>query len=134
VQHGPGDAIVLAGINDIASGRSLSTIQANLAATYSHLKAQGYRVIAVTLTPWGGYSRFTPAMGEKQRQLNAWLRTKPEGVDCVVDVYPHFSTPNGVLLSQYDSGDHLHLNNVGQVELGREIARQAYGLQVIYAG
>lgn len=133
VEMGPGDAVVLAGVNDIASGRSLGTIQARLLDIYSHLKSFGYRVIVVTTLPWAGYTSWTAEKGQKQQALNAWLKEQARlgVVDCVVDAFPAFSN-QGRLRSEYDQGDGIHLNQAGQVALGRLIARQAYGLALDY--
>lgn len=124
-----GDAVVLLGVNDIASGCSLESIQANLAELYGYLHQLGYRVIAVTTLPWAGYPTWTLAKAGRQEQLNAWIKTAD--VDTVVDT-SMFSDSQGRLLQVFDSGDGLHLNNAGQVELGRQIARQAYGTQLAY--
>ncbi len=85
------DLVVFGGVNDLYSDetalRSLPKIQADLSAIYRAGRARGLRVIAIEVTPWGGFSRYyTQRRGENTRRLNAWLHEQRAAgaVDVVV--------------------------------------------------
>lgn len=91
-------AIVFGGVNDLYSdqsaNRTLPRIQSDLTKIYDALKARGTDVIAITVTPWGGFKRwYTPARGESTLALNAWILTKADNglLAEAVDAYPLLS-------------------------------------------
>src|ERR1041384_7060464 len=55
-------AIVFGGVNDLYSdqtaNRSLARIEADLSQIYAELARRGTRVVAITVTPWGGFKRW----------------------------------------------------------------------------
>ena len=66
--------VIQAGVNDLASGRSVDHITAELAAMYRQAKAAGVRVVAVPIMPWGAYqrsARFRARAAELQRDTAA---------------------------------------------------------------
>jgi lysophospholipase L1-like esterase len=85
---------------------------------------KGIRVIGTTIPPFGHalfrnpfYDRFYSPEKEKIRQeVNAWIRTVGE-FDGVIDFDQAVRDPNHPtqLLPAFDSGDHLHVNNAGNV-------------------
>ena len=85
---------------------------------------KGIRVIGTTIPPFGHalfrnpfYDRFYSPEKEKIRQeVNAWIRTAGE-FDGVIDFDQAVRDPNHPtqLLPAFDSGDHLHVNNAGNV-------------------
>lgn len=85
---------------------------------------RGIRVIGATIPPFEHalfrdpfYDRFYSPEKEKIRQeVNAWIRTGGE-FDGVIDFDQAVRDPNhpAQLLPAFDSGDHLHVNNAGNV-------------------
>ncbi|MGC4069993.1 MAG: GDSL-type esterase/lipase family protein [Polyangiaceae bacterium] len=82
------------GVNDLYSDqtahRSNERIERDLEIMYGAARAHGARVVALTVSPWGGFRRwYTPQRGENTRDLNAWIRAaQARGViDVVVDAY-----------------------------------------------
>ncbi|HEX7668037.1 MAG TPA: SGNH/GDSL hydrolase family protein, partial [Polyangiaceae bacterium] len=89
------DVIVFGGVNDLYSdltaGRTVKKITTDLSAMYVAAREHGLRVVAVTVTPWGGFSRyFTPARAATTAELNHWILAQPAAgtVDFAVDAFP----------------------------------------------
>lgn len=102
-------AVVLAGVNDLASNRGLEHAKKALDALYQALDAQGVKVVAVTLTPWVTHSIGSALWIQKETQaLNAWIRQHPIPVAVV---------ETGGLTGQGKDG--LHLTRAGGEELAR---------------
>lgn len=129
-QAGVGYVVVRLGINDIGFPGSLTGAEtppsaAELIGAHRQLAAaahsRGIRVIAVTLTPFGGTSTpgyfSAPKEGVRQ-ELNAWMRTAPE-FDGVIDADAALRDPADPsrLLAMYDSGDHVHPGDAGNERL-----------------
>jgi lysophospholipase L1-like esterase len=107
--------ILLEGINDI--GFSLTPV-ARIIAGYESLIAAahtaGLKIFGATLTPFQG-SGYYSAAGEAEREaINHWIRTSG-AFDGVIDFDQALRDPADPLrlLPAYDSGDHLHPNDVG---------------------
>jgi lysophospholipase L1-like esterase len=130
-QPGVTAVIVLLGINDISWPGSVFAPDSPKARTedvigaYRQLIARarthGVRIIGATLTPFEGALEGTPIKGyfsaEKDRirqDVNAWIRTSGE-FDAVIDFDRVTQDPRrpGHLLSEFDSGDHLHPGDDG---------------------
>ncbi len=126
-----GDAnyvIILAGVNDLRLGLSVSDIETRLQAMYTDAhNAGGLTVIAVTLTPWENFvdpldptnKSWTSGKQTDLETINTWIKNTATDIDFIVDSYPVLR--DGVLntlLSTYDSGDHLHLSTAGYNVLG----------------
>ena len=92
---------------------------------------RGIRVIGTTIPPFEHalfrdpfYDRFYSPENEKIRQeVNAWIRTGGE-FDGVIDFDEAVRDPERPtqILPTYDSGDHLHVNNAGNVAQGNIIS------------
>ncbi|MCA9623159.1 MAG: SGNH/GDSL hydrolase family protein, partial [Myxococcales bacterium] len=113
--------LVLGGINDICSDESAlrtnDKIKADLSAMYAAGKAEGMTVIAVTLPPWGGFTRYyNPRRAESTRDMNRWLLGRAEAgeVDRVFDVHPLLSCGDPELLcDDYGWPDKVHWSKEG---------------------
>jgi lysophospholipase L1-like esterase len=91
---------------------------------------KGIRVIGTTIPPFEHalfrdpfYDHFYSPENEKIRQeVNAWIRTSSE-FDGVIDFDQAVCDPDHPtqILPAYDSGDHLHVNNAGNVAQGNAI-------------
>jgi lysophospholipase L1-like esterase len=130
------ELIVFGGVNDLYSdetaGRNFQKISSDLASIYRGAKSKGVRVIALTVTPWGGFSRYYNARrAEVTRTLNAWLREQAQLglVDVVVDANPLLSCGDPErLCPEYalPFRDGLHFGKLGHQKLGLELLRQAF--------
>lgn len=85
--------IVFGGVNDLYSDitatRTVAKITSDLSLIYAAGHEHGMKVIALTVSPWGGFSRYyTEARGETTRELNRWIvAQRGSAVDYVVDTY-----------------------------------------------
>jgi lysophospholipase L1-like esterase len=115
--------VVLAGVNDLASGRSLDSIQRNLEQMYLEIRANGAQVIAVTLTPWSGH-RIGKTLVAKTDELNTWIK-RHKLPDKVVNT-SSLGDFSGRLLSHYGAADGLHLNPEGSAQLAELVWKQGF--------
>lgn len=139
-QAGVKYAILGLGVNDILFPGSFIPATENVTAqqliagnreltTRAHKK--GIRVIGTTIPPFEHalfrdplFQDFYSAEKEKVRQeVNAWIRSGGE-FDGVIDFDAAAHDPNHPtqLLPAFDSGDHLHVNNAGNVAQGNAIS------------
>jgi lysophospholipase L1-like esterase len=117
------DVVVLAGVNDLASGRTLTSITERLDSLYREAKAGGLRVVALTVTPWMGHAK-GPANAERTAQLNEWILSNPVP-DAVVDTSV-LGDHEGYLLPPYDRGDGLHMTPEGAQDLALLVLEEAF--------
>jgi lysophospholipase L1-like esterase len=124
--HFPGTdfVIVLAGVNDLASGRSVSTVTSGLTQIYDMAHSVGATVIAVTLTPWLGHSK-GGKLSQETHEVNTWIRNQSSA-----DIVVESSTLGhaGYLIPSYNAGDGLHLNQTGQQALADTVMHQSFGI------
>jgi lysophospholipase L1-like esterase len=122
-QAGIRDVIVLEGINDIGDSTGprhpdAGFTPARIIAGYRDLIAQaharGVRIFGATLLPYQGAGYYSPAGEAIREAVNAWIRTSG-AFDGVIDFDAVMLDPANPLrlISAYDSGDHLHPNDVG---------------------
>ncbi|MEN3534278.1 GDSL-type esterase/lipase family protein [Microbispora sp. ZYX-F-249] len=116
-QPGVRTVVVYEGINDIARGdyTSIKPIVYGYKRLIREAHARKVKVLGATLTPFYGWSTWTPEREEIRQRLNAWIRTS-KAFDGVLDFDravrdPEF--PEQLALS-FDSGDHLHLSDAGR--------------------
>lgn len=79
--------------------------------------ALGLRIYGGALTPIDGYpfpGAWSPAMEEKRQAVNQWIRTS-KAYAAIIDFDKVLRDPSHPtrILPLYDSGDHLHPNDVG---------------------
>jgi lysophospholipase L1-like esterase len=128
--------LVYGGVNDLYSnltaGRTNDRIEADLSAVYAAARDKGLFVVAVTVSPWGGFKRhFTADRGRNTRLLNAWiLGARTTGlVDLAVDSYPLLSCGNPDEMCRDYQGpgqDGLHPGPRGHELLGQALQEQAF--------
>jgi len=137
----PTDLIIMAGVNDLASGKRAPSIINNLKAMYIEAKNKGIRVIALTIIPWASHkpadfgvsgkrvkrSRWAP----EYKKVNDFIRSSAL-VDVVVDTEKFMGdgqSPPALLRefrrSNKPDGDQLHPNSKGQAFLGELIYKVA---------
>jgi lysophospholipase L1-like esterase len=124
-------AIVFGGVNDLYSdqtaNRTLARIEGDLTRIYSALRERGTDVIAITVTPWGGFKRwFTPARSQSTQSLNAWILTQSSAasISAALDAYPLLSCgdPERLcpeLAAPYKDG--LHFGKLGHQKLAKAL-------------
>ena len=121
--------IVALGINDLGNYAddvsNVDDIKDGMRQTADKLHRAGLKVLWATLTPFqnttlAGY--YSLAKDAKRQQLNAWIRTSPY-FDGVVDFEQALADPANPLrmLPAYDSGDHLHPNDAGNLALANAV-------------
>jgi lysophospholipase L1-like esterase len=134
VQSGARWVIVLEGINDIgipgafglaAEAVSAEDIIAGHAQLVSRAHAKGLLIYGATLTAFEGtlFPGYFTAAGEAKRQaVNHWIRTSG-AYDAVIDFDRATRDPAhpSRLLPAYDSGDHLHPNDVGYEAMAKAV-------------
>ena len=123
--------VVFGGVNDLYSdetaGRTTTKIEADLSAIYAEAKAHGARVVALTVAPWGGFTRyFTPHRADTTRELNAWILAQPARgtVDVSVDAHALLGCGDpDKLCERYENtrSDGLHFGHAGHEALGRAL-------------
>jgi len=131
--------IVGLGVNDILFPGSFipateSVNSQSILSGYRRLIArahkQGIRVIGTTIPPFEHalfrspfYDRFyTPEKERVRQEVNAWIHRSGE-FDGVIDFDEAVRDPGHrtQLLPSYDSGDHLHVNDAGNIAQGNAI-------------
>jgi lysophospholipase L1-like esterase len=123
--------VVFGGVNDLYSdetaGRTTNKIEADLGAIYAEAKAHGARVVALTVAPWGGFTRyFTPHRADTTRELNAWILAERDkgAVDVAVDAHGLLACGDpDRLCPRYENArsDGLHFGHAGHEALGEAL-------------
>ncbi|MFL6164370.1 MAG: SGNH/GDSL hydrolase family protein [Jatrophihabitantaceae bacterium] len=114
----PQTVITDLGINDIwMSDDSASAIIATLRQLNTQLQEHGLRSLVATLGPYehnGGVGVWTPEKEATRQAVNAWIRGNQD-FDGVIDFDAVLADPAdpAELLPAYDSGDHIHPNDLG---------------------
>jgi len=110
--------LLLEGVNDIGhldeDPVTAEELIGGLKQLVERAHTHGIKVMAGTLTPYGGSERASAA-GEAVRQaVNDWIRTT-RLVDATVDFDAATRDPADAtrIRPEYDPGDHLHLNDAG---------------------
>ena len=118
--------IVLLGVNDI--GAPVLGIE-ELVSAYRQLiaraHAKGLAIYGGTMTPFegaAGRGYFTPDKELVRQAANQWIRTSAE-FDAVIDFDRAVRDPShpARLLPVFDSGDHLHPNDLGMQAMANEV-------------
>jgi len=122
-QPGVRTVIVLEGINDIKSGTSADAVIAGLEQIAAECHAAGLRVLVGTITPFEGYSAYTPAYEAARQTVNSFIRSNGGVFDGVIDFDAAVRDPANpsALLPAYDSGDHLHPSPAGYQAMANAI-------------
>lgn len=139
-QAGVKYVVIALGVNDILFPgsfipKSESVSAQSITSGYRQLIARAHknriRIIGSTIPPFehaifrspffGGF--YSPEKEHVRQEVNAWIRSGGE-FDGVIDFDKAVRNPNHPtqLLPAYDSGDHLHPNNAGNVAQGKAIS------------
>ncbi|MFZ0388528.1 MAG: SGNH/GDSL hydrolase family protein, partial [Solirubrobacteraceae bacterium] len=138
-QPGVRDVIVDEGVNDITQPRESpaapaypclahrAITAAGMIAAYQHaiarIHAHHLKAIGVTLSPFGRYEFWRPAIEAERQQINHWIRTS-HAFDGVIDFDRVLRDPADPawLNPRYDSGDGLHPNDAGHAAMAAAIS------------
>lgn len=119
--------VILIGINDIGNSSATSPVTSDdLIAGYRQLilraRAKGISVIGATLTPFEGAGYYSAEKEAVRQAVNNWIRNNDE-FDAVIDFDRATRDPAHPtrFLPAYDSGDHLHPNDLGYQAMGSAV-------------
>ncbi|MDC3962140.1 SGNH/GDSL hydrolase family protein [Polyangium jinanense] len=128
--------IVFGGVNDLYSDetafRTPKLIQADLAGMYALAKGRKMQVVALTVAPWGGFSKYwNDKRAAATAQVNDWIRARKAAgeVDHVVDAFALLSCGNlNLLCPDYAAPfkDGLHFGPKGHEKLGEVLLREVF--------
>ena len=128
--------LVFGGVNDLYSDLTAKRTPAKIEADLSHLydwgATHGVKVIAFTVAPWGGFTRyFNESRSQATHALNAWIREQPAlgHVDHVIDAYALLSCGDPERLCDRfwkPSQDGLHFGPEGHQLLGQALFHAAF--------
>ena len=128
--------IVFGGVNDLYSdltaGRTPAKIEADLTIMYEAAHRHGARVVALTVAPWGGFTRyFNASRSATTLELNRWILAQRDAgaVDGAIDAYGLLSCGDAtVLCPRYAPPfkDGLHFGVEGHRKLGEALFDQVF--------
>ncbi|MCZ7687032.1 MAG: SDR family NAD(P)-dependent oxidoreductase [Sandaracinaceae bacterium] len=127
--------LVFGGVNDlsdVSAGRTVEDIEGDLSFMYEAARERGLGVIALTVAPWGGFTRrYSERRGAATRELNDWIRAAPArgAVDHVVDAYAVLSCGDPERLCPeyaHPVPDGLHFGPRGHEVLGEALHREVF--------
>ena len=81
-------------------------------------KKHGIKIVAVSLLPWGNYSRWSERQQRNLIELNKYMKSNTN-VNVYINAYDYMGNGTKYLDKGFDKGDGLHLNKIGQRALGR---------------
>ncbi|TDC64998.1 SGNH/GDSL hydrolase family protein [Micromonospora sp. KC207] len=132
-QTGVRTVVTHLGINDIwMSDDSAEKIIASLRQVNQQVKARGLTSLVATLTPYEGHGNpgvWTPEKEATRQAVNAYLRSSSE-FDGVLDFDEVLRDPAqpSRLLPAYDSGNHIHPNDLGNQAMADAVPLRLLGL------
>jgi lysophospholipase L1-like esterase len=128
--------IVFGGVNDLYSdltaGRTPAKIEQDLTLMYQEAHRHGARVVALTVAPWGGFTRyFNASRAATTLEVNRWILAQRDAgaVDAVVDAYKLLSCGDAtVLCPKYTPPfkDGIHFGVEGHKKLGEALFDQVF--------
>ncbi|MFD8851415.1 SGNH/GDSL hydrolase family protein [Streptomyces sp. NPDC059604] len=120
--------LVHLGVNDLQQPPS-QTDPARVLAGYRQLvlraRNAGLRAVGATITPFEGWTRWTPELEEVRQRINAAVRTG-HVFDAVADFDAALRDPQrpSRMAAAYDNGDGLHPNPAGHAALAAAVDRR----------
>ena len=132
-QTGAQTVITNLGINDIwMSNDSAESIIASLRQINQQVQARGLTSLVSTITPYQGHGApgvWTPEKEATRQAVNTYLRGSNE-FDGLIDFDRVLRDPAqpGRLLPAYDSGDHIHPNDLGNQAMADAVPLRLLGM------
>jgi lysophospholipase L1-like esterase len=128
--------IVFGGVNDLYSdltaGRTPALIERDLTSMYEMSRRHGAKVVAITVTPWGGFTRyFNASRLAATLEVNRWILAQRDrgAIDAAVDAYPLMSCGDLTQLCATVAvpfKDGLHFGPEGHEKLGEQLFAQVF--------
>jgi len=128
--------LLYGGVNDLYSdltaGRTNDRIEADLSAIYQRSHDLKLEIVAVTVSPWGGFTRyFNARRSDSTRLLNSWILSQVGrgAIDHAVDSYPRLSCGDAEkLCPDYETRGHdgLHPGPKGHAILAEALWAEAF--------
>jgi lysophospholipase L1-like esterase len=123
---------VMLGMNDIgysatANPLGADAVIAGLRRLAARAREKGIAAFAATLTPFEGGGYYSPQKEAVRQAVNDWIRSNDE-FDGVIDFDAVLRDPANTsrLLPAYDSGDHLHPNDLGYQAMGNAVPLELF--------
>ena len=128
--------IVFGGVNDLYSdltaGRTPTLIERDLTLMYEEAHRHGAKVVALTVAPWGGFTRyFNASRSGATFEVNRWILAQRDAgtIDAVVDAFTLLSCGAPTILcprymAPYKDG--LHFGDEGHERLGEALFAQVF--------
>jgi len=123
---------LMIGINDIGNSSATNPVTSNdLIAGYRQViaraHAKGIAVFGATLTPFEGAGYYSPEKETVRQAVNNWIRSSDE-FDGVIDFDRVTRDPShpARFLPAYDSGDHLHPNDLAYQAMGTAVPLELF--------
>ncbi len=128
--------IVFGGVNDLYSdltaGRTPAGIERDLSAMYEEAHRHGAKVVAITVAPWGGFTRyFNAPRSAATLEVNRWIVAQRDAgaIEAAVDAYSLLSCGDSMrLCPAYVAPfrDGLHFGVAGHARLGEALFDQVF--------
>lgn len=129
---------VLGGINNIGSE---ARVKKDLISMYKRAKAEGAKVIGITITPYGNYKTANAQRNQNVQSINSWIKAgAPDPDDNNKRLLDHIIDANTLLADKndptklnraFDSSDGLHPNAAGQTAIAFELAKTVFKAKAI---
>jgi lysophospholipase L1-like esterase len=128
--------IVFGGVNDLYSdltaGRTPARVEQDLGLMYQEAHRHGAKVVALTVAPWGGFTRyFNASRGAATLEVNRWILARRDAgeIDAAVDTYALLSCGDPTMLcpkymTPYRDG--LHFGDAGHELLAQALFAQVF--------
>lgn len=130
--------IILHGINDIIHpvGKKINEFRPwsdlptskelidGLCAYIDHARSLGLKIILGTLLPFKGWRTYSEEKEQIRSDVNEWIRTTDK-IDIVIDFDQALRDENNPKMFKpiFDSGDHLHPSDLGQIQMAKEVMK-----------
>jgi lysophospholipase L1-like esterase len=128
--------IVFGGVNDLYSDitakRTVAKIESDLSTMYASAREHGAKVVAVTVTPWGGFTRyFNDSRARTTEELNRWILSENQrgATDYAVDANPLLSCGDRYRLCERYAApfkDGLHFGPEGHKRLADALSETVF--------
>jgi lysophospholipase L1-like esterase len=128
--------LVFGGVNDLYSdqtaGRTPEKIEGDLLRMYKSAQGKGMKVIALTVAPWGGFTKyFNEHRSKTTREVNKWIagQVATKSVDHVIDAFALLSCGDADKLCPTVATpfkDGLHFGKDGHEILGKALYSKVF--------
>jgi lysophospholipase L1-like esterase len=128
--------IVFGGVNDLYSdrtaGRTPALIEADLTGMYEEAHRHGVKVVALTVAPWGGFTRyFNASRGAATSEVNRWIMGQRDAgaIEAAIDAYALLSCGDATMLCPRFTApfnDGLHFGAEGHARIAEALLAQVF--------